>query len=324
MPPFVKFASIAAISSVLASPALATTKWAYVIIAVPSASSTVVNAINATATIAGCYYDSSNNQYAFTFSNYVYTKLSPPGGTAACATSVAADGTVVGTFLTNSGNYAGFTYKGGTYTTVAPFNESDTVSAISANGIIAGNAESYFGDIATFTVTNGVAKTVFSQGYYATPVAVNNAGAVLGNFTTASDAQEGFLVSGPSTSLITLPNGSAVHAAGLNNSNLAVGSFTYSPDKSTRGFTYSKGAITEVLAPGNSQTTFTGVNDNGIIIGAAWSASNPSLGFSLLNGAYSTFAPIPGISTMPTAISPTNAIVGNLGNKEAFLAIPLN
>jgi len=176
---------------------------------------TQINGINATGTIAGTFFDSSNSGHGFIESQGTFVTLNDPNAVANNyqGTNIEAinnGGTVAGWYSEANGETDGFIESNGTFTTIDdPFGGGGEteINAINNGGTIAGvfsdeNGPHGFIDInGTFTTVddpNAVNGTYIND--------INDSGQVVGYYVDGNDAAHGFIYSGGSFTTVDEPD----------------------------------------------------------------------------------------------------------------------
>ena len=146
----------------------------------------------------------------------------------------------------------------------------------------------------------------------------NDVGAIGGQNATSA-----FIAQGSTVTTITPPDGNNVTVNTINNSNQAVGGYfpakPPSPTANQEGYLYSSGTFTPLYVPGSAVTYANGISDNGVVVGtynlaqvspAVGIPYTPVLGFTYLNGVYTSYS-IPGTTmTELFAINNAGQVVG--------------
>jgi probable HAF family extracellular repeat protein len=199
---------------------------------------------------------------------------------------------VVGNELpTNLGTYQSLLYSGGTFTNITPpaSFESDFSAA--------------FG--------------------------INDSGQIVGTWETASDHEQGYLLSGGVDTTIDVP-GLDTELFGINDDgDIIADAYPIGDNVPSYGFEYSGGVFTPIVVPGQANVEPLGINDSGVIVGEASNDENFVVGdVAFINsGGTTTFLNIPGaIYTDIAGINDAGDVVGSYelpdGNFRAFLATP--
>jgi hypothetical protein len=300
------------IASLLATPAFAASSYTYTTIAFPGAKSTTVSGINASQTVSGTYTDKSGTTHAFTWAAGKFTTIASPTGTPINAVGINDSGSVIGTYDSSSGFSVGYIASNGAIiTTIAVGGQSVVAGAINNGGQVALSEENYFGTINDFTYLNGTTKTYFTTQYNPAPTAINASGSVVGNYTLNGGKQVSYLYAGGTATTLPTTNASSMSANAINASGVVAGSYVSSASKATLGFTYSNRTLTTVAEPGFTNTTLTGIDAAGDVIGAAWNGSNGGSGFVLSNGAFTQVNPPGATSVSLAGINASGVICGN-------------
>jgi probable HAF family extracellular repeat protein len=191
--------------------------------------------INATGQVAG-YYQDSNGQHGFIYSDGNYTILNVPGALNTQPLGMNGKGQVVGIYNPpgdNSG-FHGFLYSGGTYTILNVPGAADTSPvSINGSGQVVGsytpNGENNGAHNQGFVYSNGTYTTLTFPGAINTdPYSINAKGQVVGYYEVADSngsiiAEHGFLYSNGICTTIDPPGGIGPAAASINNSGQIVG-----------------------------------------------------------------------------------------------------
>jgi probable HAF family extracellular repeat protein len=314
----------AAIAALLATPAFAATTYKYTTIAFPGAKATIVTGINASKTVSGTYTDASGTNHAFAWASGKFTTIASPTGTSINAAGINDANTVTGTYLDANGFYVGYIASKAGFTTIAVPAQNVTAGAIHSQGEVALAEQSYFGVVDDFTYLNGVMQTYFTTQYNAAPTGINTAGSIIGNYTNNSGQQVSYLYANGTSITLPATGTLSMSANAINTSGVVVGSYVSSATNATQGFTYSKGALTTVAEPGFTNTSLTGIDAAGDVIGSAWTTGGAS-GFMLAKGVYSQVIPPGATSVALTGINAKGVICGYFASASGttgFIATP--
>jgi uncharacterized membrane protein len=119
---------------------------------------------------------------------------------------------------------------------------------------------------------------------------------------------------------LKFPNAPVTNVAGINNSNVIVGSY-YDSQYFVHGFIYRAGKYTAVNFPGATMTEVLGINDNSDIVGTYQTAGTLNFhGFLRHNGVFTKINdPSAKIGTMTYGINNSGTIVGTFDNEQGFV-----
>ena len=255
-----------------------------------------------------------------------------PGAQASSTTAfnINNSGEIAGTYLDPAVGYRVFTYTGGTYATVDPPGSVNGSSLVSLN-----NSGQVVGFSNTATPPNYGSYYLAANGTYsAFPPAgtavpsgasfsfLNDNGAVAGQTGTA-----GFISQNGVIQTIAPPNGTSTTINAINNAGSAVGGYfpntPPSPTANQEGFLYANNAYTMIYVPGSTFTEATGISDNGTVVGyydlAQTTGANgvptvPVLGFTYLNGVYTSYGVAGQAETELFGINNSGQVVGYYGD----------
>jgi probable HAF family extracellular repeat protein len=241
---------------------------------------------------------------------------------------------IVGNYITVSGGTqttTGFLNVPGSPTQPLKFSDSDNYTR--ANGI--NNAGEVVGD---FLGSDGVFHGyTYQDGSFSDPINLpgfnektkkfsTSLFGVSNNGTWAGAANpngfvEGFVQTGNATNIFHGPNNAITYAYAVNTAGTAVGQY-FDSNNLSHGFMWTaSGGVKEVPYPGATQTTCTGINDFGTIVGTYTMASGQSGGFEVVNG---NFLPL---DLIVVGISSKGYMAGAYtvpgGAIEGFLLSPL-
>ena len=229
-----------ALSLILAVPGLAQAQYTFTTVDVPGAVRTSVNR-NTSNALAGEFDTVIDDDYDVQTHGFVFTK---------------------GVFTT-------IDVPGSTYTTVYGINPRGEIC-----GYFTGEDDVTHG---FFRSQKGAFTTIDPPGSYHTfATGLNSHGEVVGVYRDAADTRHGFLWrDGAYTLLDDVPgaggrNGGTV-PLGINDHGEIVGDYTTSPDGRTlirHGFVYRDGVYTTLDVQGAILTVATGINNDGVIVGA--------------------------------------------------------
>ena len=249
-------------------------------------------------------------------------------------------GTIAGTYLDPAVGYRVFTLTNGVYATVDPpgsVNGSSLISINNAGQVVGFSNTATPPDYGSYYLASKGSFSAFPPPGITLPPGAsysfyNDVGAIGGQTATGA-----FIAQGSKITPITPPDGNNVTVNTINNSNQAVGGyFPAKPPSSTanqEGFLYGAGTFTPIYVPGSAVTYTTGISDAGVVVGYYNLAQvlpvngvpyTPTLGFTYLNGAYTTYT-VPGaIETELFAINSAGQVVGyerdGNGVSHAFVA----
>jgi hypothetical protein len=233
---------------------------------------------------------------------YTYTTLfGPTGAIVTEAFGIDNNGDVVGEYINGSGGHYGFLYSQGTYTTLyGPSNTGATDPFTEATGISnSGEIVGSYGDFLTgkaygYTYIGGT-YTSFSEPSstfpYTLPEGVNSSGAIVGTYQNNS-----FLYSGGTYTTLSATGASSTFAVGINDAGTIVGSEV--TGTGTYGFVDNGGTYTTLNDPNSvgggsngtgAETSASGINSSGVIVGTYQDASSNANGFFFSGGSYTTF-----------------------------------
>lgn len=210
---------------------------------------------------------------------------------------------------------------------------SIVVNGINDSGQLAGSyyPPSTSGTYQAFLYSGGSFTNVTPAAYltHATVGAgINNAGQIVADVAlTGPFPNQGLLLSGGTSSMITVP-GNITLAYGINNHGDIVGAYgpgAVSYIGAVYGFVDNGGVFTTIALPGVLQTSASGINDSGEIVGSSSNGTNTN-GFVDIGGIFTTFD-VPGaVTTIPYGVNNLGQIVGSYtdasGATYAFLATP--
>src|SRR5205814_7020973 len=102
------------------------------------------------------------------------------------------------------------------------------------------------------------------------PIGINQLGQIVGD----ADANNGFLYSGGTFTLLHDPSAATTQALGINDAGQIVG-YNYNGGANTHGFLYSGGSYTAIDDPLGVSTVANGINNSGQIVGQYTDGSGP-------------------------------------------------
>lgn len=329
---------LAAIGSTCLAGAAAAQTYNYASFVLPNAIYTIPVAVNTGGTVVGYWYDASFTAHGFVYQGGTATSFDYPG---------AADGTVVaginergkiaGTYYDSTYVPHGFTFivnkqgkkvftdvnaPGSTGTTLAAV---DSVGALFGGGIGTGNASYVFSDV------KGVFTTLINAN--APAVLASSGNGNLGGAYFAGPSPTGWVyVKGVLTNLGVQTNFAktgytSTTTHGINTKGVAVGAATSTAGVTT-GFTFAKGKLKAVAAPGAVSSYFTGINDSRAIVGVAVDSNNNLSSYVYAGGRFTPLAVPGGTYISAAAINAGGQVIGTFldasGNQDVFLATPAN
>jgi uncharacterized membrane protein len=152
------------------------------------------------------------------------------------------------------------------------------------------------------------------------PSGINNLGQVVGSYNGLSDfAEHGFLLTGSVITTIDCPGATGTLAFGINDLGQIVGSCSYPTactscnpfvPAGTHGFVSNGGSFSLFDFPGARQTSATGINNSGQIVGYYVGSDQADHGFFLIGGIFTGVDFPGGNNTHPTGINNAGQIVG--------------
>ncbi len=221
----------------------------------------------------------------FLDTNGVFTELYLPGTDFTIAYGinnadqiVLFDNTHSESFLYSAGQLTPINSPGASFVWAQGINNAGQIVGLYGNGTSSGVG---------FLDTGGVFTTIEVPGSIETePRAVNDLGQVVGVYVTAPSTVNGFLYSGGVFTTLNVPD--LADVSGINDAGQIVGS-TFS-GANPGGFLYSQGSYTTINPPGVTDSSLSGINNLGEMVGAI---SNRE-GFLDVNGVFTYFeAPAP-------------------------------
>lgn len=196
-----------------------------------------------------------------------------------------------------------------TFTTFEAGPADTTPMDINDSGVVVGLYQDSLG-IRGFRYEGGISTEISNplatQGTYAQ--ALNNAGTIVGHFSTGPnggpEVGHAFILSGGTYTNVDAPGAAGFTAFyGINSNGVAVGTADDSSG-GTQGIIYDGVNFVRLAAPGSYNTTFTGINDLGMIVGYGQAGA-----FYYEGGDFHFFGPA---ELYPMDISNSNVIVGLL------------
>jgi probable HAF family extracellular repeat protein len=224
-------------------------------------------------------------QYAFLYSQGVATQLPTLGGIFSLGQGINDAGTVVGRSVTADPTVQhSFVYANGTMTDLEP-----------------------------------------SGGNFSSANAINRAGTIVGQSNTAGIGGAFAYSGGVMTSLTAVANLPGVtldRALALNSNGEIVGVMEHSGSPTSHGFSYAGGMVTDLGTLGGSNSQANGVNDIGVVVGNADTATTTHA-FLFVGGAMSDLGTLGGPNSTALAINNPGTIVGQSdnasGSQSAFV-----
>jgi uncharacterized membrane protein len=209
--------------------------------------------------------------------------------------------------------------NGGFLTIDAPRATTFTVVMGNDNrGRTAGAYVDRRGKLRGFKIEKGEFTTIDVPGAAATFASqINDAGQIVGAYSSEPDtpllqAEHGFLLDENGFTTIDVPGAVQTRVFGINNAGLIVGEYLDSAD-TYHGFLLDNGTFTTIDAPAPAtDTTLTGINDSGRIVGTAYTGVGTGIahGFVWDSGTFTTID-VPGFAqTRPWGIDNRGRIAG--------------
>ena len=256
--------------------------------------------------------------------NYSYTQLDVPGASYTVANVVSTSGTVAGIYGLGGVDY-GFVWSAGTFTQLNVVISHGKATprgfvGISDKGLLAG-----FGAVAqrhikplgfTYNLTSGATKRVkISDGLGPVPAGLNNKNALVGSFETSNElSQQGFLIQGGTTTVLSVPGSTTTNASAINDSGAIAGIYT-NGSSDALDFTYQNGTYTTWQPPGATSSFISGIDSAGDISGNVMVSNGVYRGFVKIRNKFTALR-YPGARTTET-VAPVSSgqIVGNYGSE---------
>ena len=307
--------------------AAATHTYTYDLIVVPGAKQTDPIAVNAAGTVLGYWFDKHYVQHGYLYQGGTIAKFDVPKSTSTIPTGINDSGEAVGAYQDAQGNYHGFLRSAkGRFTTVdLPGSSYNALSAINRLGVAVGVGLDSSSNTEIFTYKKGVFTTIVDNGMSPIPVAINAKGAVAGYYEPPRARESSFLYQAGTITPIPLKKGQFVQSFALNAKGTVVGQAVTGSSVQV-GFEFAHGRTRTYLAPGAASTYFDGINDSGVVSGAAFDANNNPIGGIVLDHGDVSFLNVPNeTGTGALGINNAGQVIGNYvdnGTAETFLATP--
>lgn len=236
---------------------------------------TLPNRIDRYGNVVGWAYPAGEYGDTYGFIRYAaggqIVRYAVPASTATMLNDRNSSGVMVGTFQDSAGVWHGFVLYSGTLTQIDyPGAAGTSLNGINDSGIIVGDYwtasnHNYVG----FELNAGTFTTIMQPGsLWTMPQGINNSDVVTGAYGT-DGAWNGFVLRNGTYTTLNDPLGtSGTYLAGINNNDEIAGVYETSttPDQ---GFVYRNGTFTNITVPNAMFDTADGVNDSGLITGAA-------------------------------------------------------
>jgi probable HAF family extracellular repeat protein len=271
--------------------------------------------------------------------SYTFTPLDVPGATRTLAFSINDVGQIVGFYEGSSGQH-GFLYVDGMFTTLSdvPGAVGRTMAfGLNNSGQIVGSYSFQSGGSHGFLYDNGGFTTLdvpLSGANNTGARGINDVGEIVGNYGDSS-GQHGFLYAAGVFTALDMPGAGTgtTRVLGINNSGQIVGIYADHTPQSAggprdHGFLYLDGVFTtlsDVPFAGAVNTSPTGINDRGQIVGTYYNTLEDRTHIFLYDTGVFTTLDIPGVATAtPFDINNRGQIVGfytdSSGGTHGFLA----
>lgn len=255
---------------------------------------------------------------------YNFTTIEVPGAASSQtnAFGINESGVVAGTYRDGT-TTRGFTFTNGAYSTVNVGSSSTFLRAINDAGTMAGAARISSTRRDGFSLPSSGTPDLFQvldPAGFTLPYAINNAGAIAGGSVLGSAGQQGFVRVGAVVTSFAVPGASNTYPYAINNAGVIAGTFNPLAGGAGSFVRSTAGDITILNIAGLDEPTVFGINDSGLLVGAA----NEVDGF-IFDGSTATIVNFPGASrTTITDINNNNTIVGiyELGGvTRSFVAV---
>lgn len=255
--------------------------------------------VNNSGQVVGYSYTTGGQQHAFLYSNGAMTDIgTTAGGYGSYAVRINDSGQVVGVAATADGYHRAFFYNNGVMSDLGAYGvnyPNSVASAINSDGQIVGEISSANGGSGhAFLYVNGT-RTIIDQNSFPPFFSLS--------YCHATDIND---------------SGQIVGAASVNAPN-GFSSFTFA-------FLYNNGLMTDLGTLPNSTSAYAnGINNNGQIIGGAYSVNGDAHAFLYRNGTLTDLGNLPNSpNTFANAINDSGQVVGdartaNYADGTAFL-----
>jgi len=260
------------------SSTLFATDYRYTKVDVPNSIATVLRGINARGDLIGGYVDAGGVGHDFLLRNGVYTNIDYPGG-AGTARAMNARGDIVGVLDDADGGH-GFLYREGQFTKIDfPGAIATRAFGINNTGDITGQYTTPSGAVLGYILRDGTFHKIHLQDTDLTsPYGAEDSGRVtVGDVVVSADSStRGFIQNKGVVQLLDPPGTifPCSHARGINERGDVAGAFmiVHAPEECTRpnhGFVLRQGEYDVIDPPGSLDTFVFGINDDGVVVGAA-------------------------------------------------------
>ena len=257
--------------------------------------------------------------------HYTFTYFQDPSPNAysTMGTDLSSTGELVGWYTNYANGVWGFSETGGSYKTISlPTSGSPytTINAINVEGTLVGMGPSAgflmdsSGNVTTVQVPASLKASSIS-----TPMGINSSGTVVGNFSTASGAQEGFILQSGSYKAYQVPGSYSTTLYDVNDNGVIVGSYQTSSGGSSTGFLLENGTLIKIQYPGATGTVATSVNTAGHVVGYFYNKSQVLLPFYFDGTIYTQIATPGEYACTIGHIKSSGNIVGNCTNSSTFV-----
>ncbi len=257
--------------------------------------------------------------------HYTFTYFQDPSPNAytTTGTDLSPTGELVGWYTNYANGVWGFSEINGSYKTISlPTSGSPdtTINAINVAGTLvgmgpfAGFLMDASGNVTTIQVPASLKASSISI-----PTGINSSGTVVGNFSTASGAQEGFILQNGSYKGYQVPGSYSTTLRDVNDNGVIVGSYQTSSGGSSTGFLLENGTVVPIQYPGATGTVATSVNTAGHVVGYFYNKSQVLLPFYFDGTTYTQISTPGEYACTVGHIKNTGSIVGTCTNSSTFV-----
>ncbi len=254
---------------------------------------------------------------------FTYFQDPSPNAYSTMGTDLSPTGELVGWYTNYANGVWGFSEANGSYKTISLTtggSPNTRINAINAEGTLvgvgptAGFLMDASGNVTTVQVPASLKATSVS-----TPTSINSSGTVVGNFSTASGAQEGFILQSGSYKAYKVPGSYSTALNDINDNGVIVGSYQTTNGGSSTGFVLENGSLTLIQYPGATGTVATSINVAGHIVGYFYNKSQVLLPFYFDGTTYTQIATPGEYACTIGHIKNSGNIVGSCTNSSTFV-----
>ena len=248
---------------------------------VPGSFSTSALGINTPGQVVGWFTNSVGGFHGFLLSNGSYTTLDYPGAPNTLASDINDSGEIVG-YYDDGITIHGFTLINGQYTAFDYPGAANTYAfGVNKTGQIVGYYFDQNNKIHGYKFSGGVFTAInVPHATQTQPFGINSTGHISGIFNDAT-GEHGFLIRNGTVQTLDVPEAvGATGAAGLNDKDLVVGTYTDPSIQKVEGFLTNEVKYLTIKDPNGTTTFPSGINNKNVIVGTYFDSFGNEMSFT--------------------------------------------